>query len=117
VEERLDGGNAGGAVRVGDTVRKPAGPWTPAVHARHVVEREGFTDFGARPGRLRLFLAEYGWTGTAEAFLAVVRARITALVAGVRELAVTGEPLFGQIIAQGQDADLCTALAQLDEVS
>jgi hypothetical protein len=33
VEIRLDGGNAGGAVRVGDTVRRTAGPWTPAVHA------------------------------------------------------------------------------------
>jgi hypothetical protein len=33
VEVRLDGGNAGGAVRVGDTVRRPGGPWTPAVHA------------------------------------------------------------------------------------
>ena len=34
VEIRLDGGNADGAVRVGDTVRRAAGPWTPAVHAR-----------------------------------------------------------------------------------
>jgi hypothetical protein len=33
MEIRLDGGNAGGAVRVGDTVRRAAGPWTPAVHA------------------------------------------------------------------------------------
>jgi hypothetical protein len=32
-EERLEGGYADGAVRVGDTVRRPAGPWTPAVHA------------------------------------------------------------------------------------
>ena len=32
-EERLDGGNIGGAVRAGDTVRRAAGPWTPAVHA------------------------------------------------------------------------------------
>ena len=32
-EERLEGGNIGGAVRVGDTVRRPAGSWTPAVHA------------------------------------------------------------------------------------
>ena len=31
--ERLPGGNVGGAVRIGDTVRRPAGPWTPAVHA------------------------------------------------------------------------------------
>jgi hypothetical protein len=30
----LGGGNvSGGVVRVGDTVRRPAGPWTPAVHA------------------------------------------------------------------------------------
>ena len=31
--ERLDGGNVGGAVRIGDTVRRATGPWTPAVHA------------------------------------------------------------------------------------
>jgi Ser/Thr protein kinase RdoA (MazF antagonist) len=32
--EPLAGGNAtGGVVRVGDTVRRAAGPWTPAVHA------------------------------------------------------------------------------------
>ncbi len=37
-ETRLTGGNVGGAVRVGDTVRRPTGPWTPAVHAllRHL---------------------------------------------------------------------------------
>jgi hypothetical protein len=33
-EEPLAGGNmSGGVVRVGDTVRRPAGPWTPSVHA------------------------------------------------------------------------------------
>ncbi|HEU4425826.1 MAG TPA: phosphotransferase [Pilimelia sp.] len=31
-EQRLVG-NVGGAVKVGDTVRRPTGPWTPAVHA------------------------------------------------------------------------------------
>lgn len=31
--ERLPGGNVGGAVRIGSTVRRPTGPWTPAVHA------------------------------------------------------------------------------------
>lgn len=37
------GGNLNDAVRVGDTVRRRAGPWTPAVHAllRHL-ERAGF---------------------------------------------------------------------------
>ena len=40
-EERLPGGNVGGAVRVGATVRRPTGPWTPAVHAllRHLEGR------------------------------------------------------------------------------
>ncbi|GIE99381.1 phosphotransferase enzyme family protein [Paractinoplanes rishiriensis] len=34
VEVPLQGGNMNeGVVRVGDTVRRPAGPWTPAVHA------------------------------------------------------------------------------------
>ena len=44
-EHALDGGNvAAGVVRVGDTVRKPAGFWTPAVEAllSHL-GRAGFT--------------------------------------------------------------------------
>jgi len=42
-EQTLAGGNAGGAVRVGGTVRRVAGSWTPSVHAllRHL-ERVGF---------------------------------------------------------------------------
>jgi hypothetical protein len=32
-EIALPGGNVGGAVRVGDTVRRATGPWSPAVHA------------------------------------------------------------------------------------
>ena len=32
-EQVLAGGNVSGAVRVGSTVRRPTGPWTPAVHA------------------------------------------------------------------------------------
>ena len=42
-EQPLPGGNAGGAVLSGGTVRRPAGPWTPAVHAllRHL-ETRGF---------------------------------------------------------------------------
>jgi 8-oxo-dGTP diphosphatase len=29
----MDGGNVGGAVRIGGTVRRPTGPWTPTIHA------------------------------------------------------------------------------------
>ena len=32
-EIQLPGGNVGGAVRIGDTVRRRTGPWTPAVHS------------------------------------------------------------------------------------
>jgi 8-oxo-dGTP diphosphatase len=37
----LDGGNIGGAVRIGGTVRRPTGPWTPTIHAllRHLADR------------------------------------------------------------------------------
>jgi len=44
LEERpLAGGNLSHVVRIGDTVRRPTGPWTPAVHAllRHL-ESRGF---------------------------------------------------------------------------
>jgi hypothetical protein len=42
-EERLSGGNVSEVVRVGDTVRRRTGPWSPAVHAllRHL-EAVGF---------------------------------------------------------------------------
>lgn len=43
-EERLEGGYADGAVRVGDTVRRASGPWTPAVHALlSYLADQGFT--------------------------------------------------------------------------
>ena len=54
-EVALPGGNVGGAVRVGETVRRPTGPWTPAVHALlahvgaripHVPEVLGFDEQG-----------------------------------------------------------------------
>jgi hypothetical protein len=87
--------------------------WVP-LHARHVVAREGFTAFGARPARLRLFLAEYGWTGTAGEFLDVVQARIRAHADGVRALAATGDPLFTRLVAHGVADDLDTALTELE---
>lgn len=65
-EQRLVGGNVGGAVLVGDTVRRPTGPWTPAVHdllghlaprVPHVPKVLGFDDRGREvltylPGRV-----------------------------------------------------------------
>jgi Ser/Thr protein kinase RdoA (MazF antagonist) len=86
--------------------------WVP-LHARHVVAREGFTDFEDRPRRMRLFLAGYGWTGSESAFLESVAARIQAHAAGVRDLAVR-DPLFARIVAQGGADDLDAALAELE---
>ena len=42
-EEVLEGGNLSRVVRIGDTVRRPTGPWTPVIHAllRHL-EHAGF---------------------------------------------------------------------------
>jgi hypothetical protein len=65
-EQRLAGGNVGGAVLVGETVRRPTGPWTPAVHdllgylairVPHVPKVLGFDDKGREmltylPGRV-----------------------------------------------------------------
>lgn len=47
-EQPLSGGNVSeGVVRVGDTVRRPAGPWTPAVHA--LLTHLHGVGFGAAP--------------------------------------------------------------------
>lgn len=42
-EEVLSGGNLSHVVRIGDTVRRPVGPWTPTIHAllRHLEDFEG----------------------------------------------------------------------------
>jgi hypothetical protein len=46
----LSGGNmSSGIVRVGDTVRRPAGPWTPAVHALLTHLRDAGFDGAPRP--------------------------------------------------------------------
>src|SRR4051812_45159511 len=42
-EEVLSGGNLSHVVRVGDTVRRPTGPWTPTIHSllRHLDSFDG----------------------------------------------------------------------------
>jgi hypothetical protein len=85
--------------------------WVP-LHARHVVGREGFSDFEGRPRRLQLFLAEYGWTASVPAFLEEVAARIQAHVTSLRELAAY-DPVFARIVAHGGADDLQAAVAEL----
>ena len=100
-----------GPVRAAWDVAFGAFSWVP-MHARHVVAREGFTDFEGRPRRLQLFLAGYGWTGPTSAFLEIVAARIQAHVTSLRDLAAH-DPLFARIVTQGGADDLEAGLAEL----
>ena len=86
--------------------------WVP-LHARHVVAAEGFTAFGDRPRRLRLFLDAYGWTGPVERFIETVGRRVSASAAGIRRTAAAGDPAFQQMVSRGVDTDLETAVAEL----
>jgi hypothetical protein len=88
-DEELLPGNLGGVLRVGATVRRPTGPWTPAVHAllQHLADRvphiprvHGFDERGREvldflPGRVVDINSE-----------ALSEARLVALVAWVRGL-------------------------------
>ncbi|WP_218577993.1 aminoglycoside phosphotransferase family protein [Phytohabitans rumicis] len=88
--------------------------WVP-LHARHVVAAEGFTDFAARPRRLRLFLDGYGWTGPPGDFVATVRERVAASAAGIRRIAASGDPAYQMMVERGVDAALAAAVRELED--
>ena len=86
--------------------------WVP-LHARHVVRAEGFTDFGDRSRRLRLFLAKYGWSGHLEAFLEIVQARVLASAVGIEHNARRGDPVYQHILEAGVADSLRIAAAEV----
>ena len=88
--------------------------WVP-LHARHVVEAEGFTDLADRPRRLRLFLDHYGWSGDLEAFLQVVQARVLASADGIERTAARGDSAYQHMLEVGVADSLRTAAAQLEQ--
>jgi aminoglycoside phosphotransferase (APT) family kinase protein len=65
--------------------------WVP-LHARHLAAAEGFTDFAARPCRLRRFLHRYRYAGRPADLVDQVRARASEHAAGIRRLADAGDP-------------------------
>jgi len=86
--------------------------WVP-LHARHVVEAEGFTDLGNRPRRLRLFLAEYGWAGDLMDFVQTVQLRVLASADGIVRTARRGDPVYQRMLEEGVADSLRTAADQL----
>jgi hypothetical protein len=86
--------------------------WVP-LHARHIVAAEGFTAFGDRARRLRLFLDTYGWNGQVPAFVEIVRERVRASADGIRRTAAAGDPAYRKMIGQRVDLALDTAVQEL----
>ncbi len=89
--------------------------WVP-LHARRVAESEGFTDFAARPKRLRIFLDAYGWTGEIEPIVAEIAARMSARAREIRRFGVGGEDLYRRLLSQGVADDMDQAVRELAEL-
>jgi hypothetical protein len=86
--------------------------WVP-LHARHVVEAEGFAAFDERPRRLHLFLERYGWKGDIRAFLRTVQARVLASAEGIARTAGRGDPAHQQMLQAGVAESLRAAAIEL----
>lgn len=114
---RLDGGNTGGAVRLGDTVRLATGPWTPAVHSLlDHLQNTGFDRAPQALGWLRLFLDSYGWGSQLADFVSTVQARVTASAEGIQRTAATGDPAYRRMLDAGVDASLRTAVSEFEDL-
>jgi len=89
--------------------------WVP-LHARDVVQAEGFTHFSDRRRRLELFLAEYGGDLTADGLLEVLRRRLRANIDAMRATARSGDVTYQRMLEHGVDLRLVRALEELDDV-
>lgn len=89
--------------------------WVP-LHAESVVKEEGFTDLAGRPRRLHCFLESYGWNGSSDKFLAVIRLRVHAHATDLRNLAAAGDPAFVRLVEDGHADRLDGALREIDEI-
>ena len=89
--------------------------WVP-LHARQVVLDEGFTTFGERRVRLETFLRAYGWGGTTNDVLELVRQRVQTQLDLIRSVAASGDETYQRMLAYGVDHNLQAALDDLDTV-
>jgi hypothetical protein len=85
------------------------------LHARRVVQGEGFTALADRPRRLRLFLDTYAWDGPLAEFVSTVQARVTASAEGIQRTAATGDPAYQRMLDTGVDESLRTAIRELED--
>ena len=89
--------------------------WVP-LHARQVVLDEGFAAFGERRARLETFLRSYGWGGTTNDVLELVRQRVQTQRDLIRSVAASGDETYQRMLAYGVDRNLQAALVDLDTV-
>ncbi len=87
--------------------------WVP-LHARHVVESEGFAAFDQRPRRLQLFLQRYGWQGDIADFLRTVQARVLYSAEVIERTAVQGDPAYQQMLLAGVARSRRKAVSELE---
>lgn len=87
--------------------------WIP-LHSREVVEAEGFHNFRSRPGRLRLLLDAYGWSGSVAEVLDAVLARLAEHMSDVRGLAESDDPFFQRLVDEGVLDALSQAMRELE---
>jgi hypothetical protein len=81
--------------------------WVP-LHARDVVEAEGFIHFSYRRRRLGLFLREYGTDLTADGLLDVLRRRLQENIDAMRMTARSGDVTYQRMLAHGVDGRPCS---------
>src|SRR3954469_6666333 len=84
--------------------------WVP-LHARDVVEAEGFSDFPARPARLVRLLDRYGWQDEPLGFIDIVRQRALSMADDLRALAANGDVDAARLVAEGR-ASACERAAK-----
>ncbi|MER6948280.1 phosphotransferase [Nonomuraea sp. NPDC000554] len=103
-----------GPITVESDVAWTALSWVP-LHSRRVAATEGFTDFDARPRRLRLFLDAYGWHGDPGAIIKEVQARMSARADDIRRGAARGDQLYAKLMQRGFAADMDRAVQELND--
>ena len=85
--------------------------WVP-LHARRVVEREGFTAFDDRSRRLHLLLDSYGYEGDRSAFRTAVTRRAQMNIDGIQRLAAGGDPTYVALLPVVDDVE--QAMREID---